>query len=730
MSDLFILNIYPIDILEQPSLTGAMGMPAYPSRRAVILSFCWLVALWTPRTHVPPAWWQGGWRRPPISSVKEVELLSQLAAVLMPKTPVEELFRSFPSPDGETILKPSLTAHGVLKDPQAALFVVYDCTGNGKGMESKLKRALLAYGPLGSHILYIGHKESRPLEEKVLCVKVRDWKTGDRASLLEVLTGLKRQFCLGLGQVIRPEILQQLERKEGSILRRDTEDYRKIADALSGEAARREIRSCLRATGFGLASIKHMQKCILLNGNCAEAELQSRIHWLLNSDQRPSQVAKAVAACSPALGNRLTQNLRNTQQWFLDSGLRLNQATKVTAMFLSIVHNSAEHSLQPIVNWLLDLGLSTRQIAKTMRLCPEVLGCTVECNRKNVQRLVDLVGLTKVQVLQITPRCPESLSNDLSDKAQWFVDFGLTAVQTAKLIASYPQILAFDQEQNLKPKVQWLLDLGMTKKQVLKAITVCPQIFRHNIGNLKLKVQWFLKAGMQPNQLANAIAKCPSILLLDIERSLKPKVAYLFDLGLTEDQIAKATAAFPSIFGLGTESTLKPKVQWLLNVGLTQTQVAKVIALNPHILGRSIERNFIPKAQWLVELGLTRNQVARAIMTFPQILGLSVERNLKPKLQWLGELGLRQDQILKIVSSVPWVLKYSLSNNLAHKKVLLQSMLGTVGAAETVLKQPRILGMSYLRLSERLQILARGNETMKLSWAMQMTEQRFQARFS
>ena len=84
-----------------------------------------VVALLAPSAHVPPTWWQGGWRRQCVGSAEEVELLSSLAAVLMPKMPASELFRSFPSPDEEDDLEPTLTAYGVMKVPDAALFVLY-----------------------------------------------------------------------------------------------------------------------------------------------------------------------------------------------------------------------------------------------------------------------------------------------------------------------------------------------------------------------------------------------------------------------------------------------------------------------------------------------------------------------------------------------------------------------------------------------------------------------------
>eukprot|EP00435_Cladocopium_sp_Y103_P043628 s1111_g12.t1 len=67
-------------------------------------------------------------RTPCCTTVAEVELLAPLAELLMPQTPIAELFRSFPSQKGwgGNYLEPDLAAYGVLKDENARLFVEYD----------------------------------------------------------------------------------------------------------------------------------------------------------------------------------------------------------------------------------------------------------------------------------------------------------------------------------------------------------------------------------------------------------------------------------------------------------------------------------------------------------------------------------------------------------------------------------------------------------------------------
>ena len=73
-----------------------------------------------------------------MNSVAEAELLMQLAALTVPeKTPIAEMFRNFPAPEGWSgnYLEPDLSIYGVLKDEDAALFVEYDGYWRHEGKE-------------------------------------------------------------------------------------------------------------------------------------------------------------------------------------------------------------------------------------------------------------------------------------------------------------------------------------------------------------------------------------------------------------------------------------------------------------------------------------------------------------------------------------------------------------------------------------------------------------------
>ena len=673
-------------------------MPPIPHRKvspASSLAACLFVAFLLPSAHVPPAWWQGGWRRQHVGSVKEVELLCQLAAVLMPKMPVGELFRSFPSPDGETNLEPTLTAYGVLKGPQAALFVDYD---SDLDIDHDLEKALLAYGPPGSQVVHIS------------------------------CTARPSQVLFELSQVLCPKVSEQLLSLQ-DLTRLETTDFTQIASALRSSTATEELKSKLRAKGFGRGSIERMLKCADLSSKCLEARLDSSIQWLSNMGHSQAQVAAAIATCSPVLGYSTEQNLRRTRWRLLDPGFSYDQAAKAATTSPLLVCSSALQNLEPTVQWLLDLGLSSKSVVDVIRRSPNLLGYSLEWNKQNVQSLLDF-GLAFDQCARVMASCPEMLSSELKGMVQWFLELGLKQGQLVRLIVSFPRIFCLSLEKDLKPRVQWFLDLGMNKQQVARAISRCPRLLSYSFEeNLKPTVEWFWELGLTKSQVSKVIGTHPNILGLSIEPNLRPKVMWFLELGLTQKQLATAIAACPQILGLSLDMSLKPQVQWFLQLGMTNLQVAKVIATLSEILTFNIERNLKPKVQWLLELGLSHSQVAKVIATCPGILQNNVGRTLKPKVEWFLKMGFTQDQVATMISRFPSILKYSISKNLAHKQVLLQGAFGVDGAAALVLKKPLILGLSYQRLNTRLSILASRKELAKLPSAMFLTDDCFTARF-
>ena len=541
------------------------------------------VAALLPRAHVPPAWWRGGWRRPGAGSADKVELFAQMAGMLMPKTPVGELFRSFPSPDGEEDLEPTLTAYGILKDPHAALFVQYDGKhGKREALNDKFWKALLAYGPPGSRILHITHTTRRGLEDMVLSIKVDDWHASDEASLSLVLDDIRKEVSHGLKQVMCPEVCERLHSRNSCLFTSEMHD----SMALRGSAVNpKSLEYRLFARGFSPASTDCMLKSAHLSGRCVEAKLESRIFYLLNLNRSQSQIREVIAKSFPALSHTLQKNLKQTMRWLSNLGLEQQQLGKAISNCPSILCSSALENLEAAVLWLFDLGLSQRQAVKVVCCCPEVL----DQGKPNMERFLKL-GMTKNQIRKAACAFPMILScsiqEDLLPKLEWFLGLGLTKTQVAKLIAIVPQILAWSIEQNLKPKVKWFLHLRMAQDQIAKLIAAFPSVLGYNVEQgLKPKVEWLVQVGIKDSQIVKLIAAFPSVLGYSIEKKLRPKVELLSDLGMSREQVAKLIAAFPSVLGCSIEQNLKPKVAWFLQLGMTQGQVAKVITAFPQILG-------------------------------------------------------------------------------------------------------------------------------------------------
>eukprot|EP00438_Fugacium_kawagutii_P034491 Skav226405 [mRNA] locus=scaffold3989:211395:227176:- [translate_table: standard] len=164
-----------------------------------------------------PGWWQRGWRRDRVGSLAEAEILAPLAETLMPQMPIAELFRSFPSPEGwgGYYLEPDLTAYGVLKDTDAALFVEYDGYwrhGEKEGVKLDMMKnaALLRYAPKGSHVIRISHTMSQPLRDKVIWIRVERWRSGRPKLAGKICCDILTQTMKELNQCLHPDTVARL----------------------------------------------------------------------------------------------------------------------------------------------------------------------------------------------------------------------------------------------------------------------------------------------------------------------------------------------------------------------------------------------------------------------------------------------------------------------------------------------------------------------------------------
>ena len=509
---------------------------------------------------VPPAWWRKGFARKRVGSVAEAELLSQLAVLLMPNEPIEELFRSFPSPEGwgGHYLEPDLTAYGVLKDESAALFVEYDGywrhgEKEGVEMDALKNAALLDYAPPGSYVVRVSRTQSTRLDANVVWVQASQWRSGDGQSLSRSLVDVVRQVQVELCDVLCPGMKQRLHChvvNHAMLLSDRALSFTQKTVAAMGRNTSHEISLYLNAEGFGRSDADRMLAAFSRLGISIEQRLQPHLRFLLGLGLRASQVSKAVARCPLILGFSIERNLKPTVQWLRVLGLSETQVAKAVACKPQILGYSIEQNLKPTVQWLLDLGLSTAQVAKAVAGFPHILGYSTEENLKPTVRYLYDLGLSKVQVAKVVARFAPilglSIEQNLKPTAQWLLGLGLSKAEVAKAVAWKPQIFGYSLEQKLKAIVQWLRKLGLSKGQIAKVVGCFPQVLGLSIEkNLVLKhgvlMGYFGRAGA-----AALIARLPPIIGYSLDR-LTGRLSILQALNKTE-QLTTAMPLTPANF--------------------------------------------------------------------------------------------------------------------------------------------------------------------------------------
>ena len=167
----------------------------------------------------PPTWWLKGRPRNVFQSKAEVELLSQLAVLLMPDEPIAEAFRDFPVRKckewGSSRLSPDLTAYGVLKATDAALFIEYDgyyrhMEPLGLARDVRKTSALLKLAPKGSVVVRIAHQE-RQWKDKSVQVLAGCWQSEHVPSLHKTVQQVVASLLQSCRAELVPELVSHLE---------------------------------------------------------------------------------------------------------------------------------------------------------------------------------------------------------------------------------------------------------------------------------------------------------------------------------------------------------------------------------------------------------------------------------------------------------------------------------------------------------------------------------------
>lgn len=182
-------------------------------RRALALALAALGA-----AFAAPAWWRRSQVLREVKSKSELELMAQLAVLLMPEKPIEELFRSFPAPRSwsREELLPDLASYGALQDKDAALFIEYDGhpaheRGYGDRTDRRKNRALLDVAPEGSVVVRIGHAQRKDMGPQVLYVQVPTWQRDEDKSLTQILSKICNAL-LTLREQLAPDTSLRLMR--------------------------------------------------------------------------------------------------------------------------------------------------------------------------------------------------------------------------------------------------------------------------------------------------------------------------------------------------------------------------------------------------------------------------------------------------------------------------------------------------------------------------------------
>ena len=432
-------------------------------------------------TPQPPAWWQTGWPRQRVGSVAEAELLSQLAVLLMPRQPILELFRRFPSPEGWRghYLDPDLSAYGVLKNPSAALFVEYDGYwrhGEKEGMEKDEAKnaALLAFAPAGSHVIRISHTAPSRLQGSVLWVQVSPLRSGDQQALGRTLGDILTNVQAQLRCSLKPSLKQRWKfQSAGSTMPLSAKAavFTQAAKASAGLNTLVEISEFLTGEGYSGPDLEKLLATLSSKTISIEQTLKPALDFFLALGLSKSKAAKAAGRYPQILRCSIEQNLRPTVQWLLDLGLSKAQVAKAVARFPAILGHSIEKNLKPTVHWLLDLGLSKDQVAKAVAVYPQLLGLSIEQN--------------------------------LKPTLQWLLHVGLTTDGVAKACATYPQLFGLSITTNLDPKIGLLL-ASFGRAQATSFLSKWPQLVGYSLTRLTGRLKC-LKANNEADKLLSAM---------------------------------------------------------------------------------------------------------------------------------------------------------------------------------------------------------------------------------
>ena len=357
-----------------------------------------------------------------MGSRAEAELLCQLATLLMPDVPIAEAFRDFPVEKseawGSSRLSPDLTAYGVLKTTDAALFIEYDgyyrhMEPAGLARDMRKTSALLKFAPAGSVVVRIAHFE-RLWKDKSTQVLVDSWFAEHQPLLLKALN-----------QVVASLLHQSRGRLDPTLVLR-------LEAFAAEEGCNKDASTCAKEAE--LVGMSDSRRTNLEEFVCKEVCVNT---W---------QIAKVIAKFPRVLGYSIEANLKPAVEWIKGLGLSQSQVAKVIATFPQVPGLSIEANLKPTVEWIKGLSLSQSQVAKLIAKFPPVLSTSIEANLKPTVEWIKGLGLSQSQVAKVIAACPSvhclSIDANLSVKHLLLQQY-FPGVQAAKLLAQAPRLWSY-----------------------------------------------------------------------------------------------------------------------------------------------------------------------------------------------------------------------------------------------------------------------------------------------
>ncbi|CAE7201793.1 MTERF5 [Symbiodinium sp. CCMP2456] len=358
-----------------------------------------------------PVWWRKGRPRTMHRSYAEVELLSRMAELLMPGEPIGELFRDFPvEPSdswGSRWLCPGITAFGMLKDEDAALFVEYDGHPRHYDERGQEKDERLRIGHAARELRWT--KNSRE-------VVIDTWSAGQERTLIHVVRQVAQALLGNWGNVLRKEVCQHLRRF----------------------GAAEPVPDLDQASKF-------TSKAVLTSD--IETKKTNVTAFLEQELKFSTKGVRALARKFPRIWGISIERLKSTVALLEDVGLSRKQVAKVVAGLPALLGCSIDGNLKPTLAWLEDVGLSRQQVAKVVAGFPQLLGCSIDGNLKvTVAWLEDDVGLTRVQVAKVVAAFPQvlgcSIDNNLLRKHFLLQQF-YSQEQICSMVVYHPAMLGY-----------------------------------------------------------------------------------------------------------------------------------------------------------------------------------------------------------------------------------------------------------------------------------------------